>query len=193
EWCRINHLSDQRREQLEQILDLDPDHQDVRRILGYVKHLGRWMPHEDKMAEMGYIRYQGKWVTRQELELKQANARHRDEELAWIPKVRAKMVWLTGNDRQRAATGLAELQSIRDPHAVAALTKLMAQHQAEDIRLLFCSILGNIEGPVPVIPLVDRILRDGSFFVRREALKALTPARYPIALPHLIQALSSKS
>jgi len=193
EWCRLQGLADERKEQLEHLLDLDPDHPDARKVLGYVRHLGRWMTKEDEMAERGYFRYNGRWVTRQELELKQANAAQRDAELAWIPKVRLWVTWMSGNDRQRAATGLSELKKIQDPDAIVALDKHLSQHPNEDVRLLFVSILGQIEGPRAVPPLVERLLGDGSRFVRRDALLALSPDRYPLAVPGLIAALRHKS
>lgn len=193
EWCRVQGLGEERKDQLEQLLDLDTDHPEARKILGYVRHLGRWMTKEDEMAERGYLRYNGRWVTRQELELKQANAQQHESELAWIPKVRLWMGWLTGNDPQRAANGLTELKRIQDPDAIHALTKLLSQHPHEEVRLLFVGILGQIEGPRSVPPLVDRLLLDGSRFVRRDALQALSTARYPLAVPALIAGLRNKS
>jgi len=193
EWCRVQGLMEERKEQLELLLDLDPDHPEARKILGYVRHLGRWMTKEDEMAARGYLRYKGRWVTRQELELKQANSQQRDAELVWVPKIRLWLGWVTGNDPQRASTGLSELKKIQDPDAVAALTKFLSQHPQSQVRLLFVGILGQIEGAIPVRPLVDRLLLDGDQIVRRDALRALTPARYRLAIPGLIAALRHKS
>ncbi|WP_437226764.1 HEAT repeat domain-containing protein [Planctomicrobium sp. SH661] len=193
EWCRTQNLLDERKEQLEELLDIDPDHEAARKILGYVRHLGRWMTREDEMAERGYLRHNGRWVTRQELELKLANASQQEAELAWMPKVRVWLMWLTGNDAQRSANGLAELKKIEDPDAIAALNKHLGQHPQEDVRLLFVDIISKMEGPRSVPPLVDRILMDGSHFVRGAALRGLTPARHAAAVPALIAALRHKS
>jgi len=193
EWCRTQGLLDERKEQLERLLDLDPDHPEARKILGYVRHLGRWMTKEDEMADRGYLRYKGRWITREELELKTANAQQQEAELVWVPKVRLWLGWLTGNDPQRAANGLAELKKIEDPDAIAALVKFLSQHPREEVRLLFVGVLGQIRGPRVVPPLVDRLLLDGNQFVRRDALRALTPARYALAVPRLIAGLRHQS
>jgi len=193
EWCRQQGLKAEREEQLEEILDLDPDHPDARRILGYVNHLGRWLTREDEMAERGYFRYNGKWVTRQELELKEVNAAQQKAELAWIPKVRLWGTWLMGTDPQRSTNGLTELRKINDPDAIFALTKFLSQHSQEDVRLLYVEILGQISGPRSVPPLIDRILMDHSHFVRGAALRAISPERYSLAVPGLILALRHKS
>jgi FOG: HEAT repeat len=192
EWCRVHQLSEERREQLEMLLELDPDHEEARKVLGYVRHLGRWMTREDQMAERGYIRHNGKWVTRQELELKLANSAQQKAELEWMPRIRLWAQWLSSPDPQRAATGYGELQKVNDPDAIAALTKFLAQHAQEEARILYVNVLGQIDSPRSVPPLVDRILMDVSDVVRRAALAALTPARYPLAFPILVNALRHK-
>lgn len=192
EWCRLNQLSDERTEQLELLLEIDPDHEEARKVLGYVRHLGRWMTREDQMAERGYFRHNGRWVTRQELELKQANSAQRQAELDWMPRIRLWTQWVTGADPQRAATGYSELQKVSDPDAIAALAKFLSQHGQEEARLLYVRVLGQIDSPRAVPPLVDRILMDVSDVVRRAALAALTPSRHPLAFPILVNALKHK-
>jgi len=193
EWCRSQGLLEQREEQLEQVLTLDPDQPDARKTLGYVRHLGRWMTQADMMAERGYFRHQGRWVTRQELELLEDHAAQKTAEASWIPKVRTWVSWLTGPSSERQQTALQELQSIQDVNAIGALTRFMSEHKVPDVRFLYVKILAQIDGPRPVPGLVDRLLLDPLEGIRQEALKVLLSARGELALPYLIAALKHKS
>jgi hypothetical protein len=193
DWCRTQQLHEQRREQLERVLDLDPDHLEARKVLGYVNYLGRWMTQEDMMAERGYLRHDGRWVTRQELELIEANSSQRESERSWMPKVRLWLSWATGSDPQRQVSGIAELQRIRDPDAVGALTTFLSGHQNDNVRMLFVTVLGQIKGTRPVLPLVQRTLLDQELAIRNAAIQALGQERYSLALPGLIAGLKHQS
>jgi hypothetical protein len=193
DWCRVQQMPEQRREQLERVLDLDPDHADARRILGYVRHLGRWMTKDDQMAERGYLRHEGRWVTRQELELIEQHSAQHEAEQSWLARVRLWLTWTASPDPQKQGQGISEFQKVRDPVAVSALTQLLSNHGDANVRTLFVKTLGKIDGARPVGPLVDRLLLDADFHIRQDALLALSPARYGQALPLLIQALRHKS
>ncbi|HWL07930.1 MAG TPA: HEAT repeat domain-containing protein [Planctomicrobium sp.] len=193
EWCRINGLPDQREEELERVLDLDPDHPDVRKTLGYVRHLGRWMTKDEMMAERGYFRHKGRWVTQQELDLLEKNAAQKSAELAWNSKIRTWTGWLTGSSPDRQQTALNELQSIRDPDAVAAVTKFMASHQVPEVRLLSVKTLAQIPGLRPLPPLVERYLTDPHEAVRQSSLQVILKSHSAPAVPLLIAALKHKA
>ncbi|WP_437187709.1 HEAT repeat domain-containing protein [Planctomicrobium sp. SH668] len=193
EWCRTKDLKDQRHEQLEVILELDANHPDARRVLGYQLVHGRWMTKEDEMLERGYIRHKNKWVTRQELALIEANTAQQQEEAAWTPKVRQWTAWMTGSDPRKASTALKEFSQITDPDAIAALKRHLSQHQQDHLRMLFVTILGKMDGERTVVPLVERILTDESDQVRLAAMGALKPEAYPLALPLFTEALKSKA
>jgi hypothetical protein len=110
-----------------------------------------------------------------------------------MPKVRLWLSWATGSDPQRQMAGVTELQRIQDPDAVAALTTFLASHQNSNMRMLFVTVLAQIEGSRPVNPLVQRILLDGEEAIRKASLQALGKERYSLALPGLIGALRHKS
>ena len=62
-WCKENRLSNQYRKALEQVLHLNPNHEEARKELGYERHEGRWITHDEAMAIKGYIKYKGEWIT----------------------------------------------------------------------------------------------------------------------------------
>ena len=84
EFCRENHLTAQRTKHLERIIQLDPDHAEARRALGYSRVKGEWITVEEGMDAQGRKRYKGAWRLPQEIELME---RTRKEELGqkeWI-------------------------------------------------------------------------------------------------------------
>ncbi len=193
EWCRSEGLLDQRAEQLEQVLDLDPDHPEARKTLGFVRHLGRWMTQDDVMSERGYYRYQGRWVTRQQLEIIEKNAAQKSAESSWTPKIRTWVSWLTGNQAERQRIAVQELQSIRTGDAVPSLTQFMANHPVPDVRLLYVRILMQIDSPRALPPLVDQALMDVHEELRRVTMDHLIEKQADKALPFLINALKHRS
>lgn len=188
-WCREHLLRAQRAEQLELILELDPEHAEARRILGYTKQNGRWMTRDQLMASRGYVKHKGKYITRQELDLLEKTQAERDAEIAWYPKVRLWFAWLTGRDNRRRAEALEQFKTLSDPDAVPAMATVMEDHESESVRHLFVTVLGQLPGPKPVGPLVSRLLHDSSEKVREAAFHGIGGDQYEAALPALVKAL----
>lgn len=182
EWCRQNRLRNQRIEQLELLLLLDPDHAEAHRALGHVQDRGEWLTREEMMARRGYLLYQGRWVTQQELDLLEKSDAERAAEREWFTKVLAWVRWAAGANERQRQQGIAALKEIRDPAAVAALTAHMAEHESADVRTLFVQVLGQIPGPRSARPLAERSLFDPHALVRKAALDALRPDQYSAAI-----------
>lgn len=193
QWCRSRLLKDQRFEQLEMLLEIDPDHEEARRILGHVKHNGQWMTREQMMEERGYVRHKNKWITVQELALIEKNAEQREAELVWYPQIRVWLGWVTGRDEYRRGEGLREFHAIDDPDAIPALAKSMATHEQLAVRQLYVEILGNIDSPLAVEALLDRYLFDSSQAVWMTAFQSISESQQQTAVPMLISALTNGS
>ncbi len=193
EWCKENYLKEQRIEQLEAVVDLEPDHEKARRALGHTRQNGQWMTRDEWMASRGYIKHKGKYVTQQELDLLEKSAAERQSELEWFPKVRLWFGWASGNNADRVSDGLARLRSINDADAVPALAGVLGKHADGDVRLLYVQILGGMHGDKPVRPLVDRSLFDDSDAVREAALEGIKPEQYEHALDYYVPELAHDS
>lgn len=193
EWAKEQRLQSQREEQLELLLDLDPDHADARRILGHVLHNGQWMSRDEWMTARGYVRHDGKWITQQERDLLLKSDAERAAETAWYPKVRQWSGWITGRNTQRSAEGLTQLRGITDPDAVPALVNFMGDDDNDNVRVLCMELLGQLPGDKPVEHLVDRSLRDDNEDVRDAALRGLASEQYLLALHHYVPELRNDS
>ena len=127
DWCSSRQLKSQRVEQLELLLELDPENEVIHRTLGHIRHNGEWMSREEAMAKQGYVLHKGKYITHLELELLEQTGAERAAEQVWYPKVKQWTGWLGGRDPRRIAEGLQNLRAIDDPDAVAALWNYLGQ------------------------------------------------------------------
>src|SRR5690606_35805913 len=69
DWCRQQKLVIEYREELNKVLELDPNHERAHLALGHKKHADGWSSREDVMASRGLIWYGGKYYTQQHIEL----------------------------------------------------------------------------------------------------------------------------
>lgn len=193
EWCKANGLREAREEQLSLLLNIDPDHEDARRILGHVRHNGQWLTRDEWMTSRGYVRHNGKYVTQQERDLLLKSEEERAAETAWYPKVRQWFNWATGRNAQRAADGRAQLAGLTDPDAAPAVVNFLGGHRDAEVRLLCVRLLGQMAGPKPVEPLVAKSLYDSSHDVRMAARGAIRADQYPLAMEFYVPELKSDS
>lgn len=193
EWCRVNRLTAQRQEQLELLVELEPDHADARRILGHERHNGRWLTREEWMHERGYVRHEGAWVTRQELDLILKSDAERAAETEWYPQVRLWFTWASGRNEQRRLEGMSNLEGITDPDAVPALVNFLGDHQNDSVRLMCVRVLGRMDGPKPVAPLIHRALYDDDEDVRDQARAGVQSPQFELALNYYVPELQNDS
>ncbi|WP_339729404.1 hypothetical protein [uncultured Gimesia sp.] len=193
DWSLKNHLNSQRLEQLEKVIQLDPEHTKARAALGYTKRDGEWMTRDEAMRKNGYIKYKGRYVSSAELELLEKNQADLEAERKWIKKVKLWLIWINGNDLLQQQEGIKNFQAIHDPHAVAALARLMGKHQHIAIRSLLITTLDQIPGDQPLRPLSELVLTDPIQIIRNAALEVLTKRDATRAIAYFIEGLKNKS
>lgn len=188
QWCKERSLTKRRKAHLAQVLRLDPDHDEARRLLGYTYVEGRWMTPEQRRLARGYVRYRGRWRLPQEVELLQS--RERDKEIAghWYRNVKLWHGWIH-NDPERRGTGIDKLRAVSAPAALPALNRFLAADPTAEVRLLFVDIVAGIPGPAAVKALVARSLADASRDVRWAAVERLLERKADDAVPLYVRAL----
>ncbi|MEX2286727.1 MAG: HEAT repeat domain-containing protein [Planctomycetaceae bacterium] len=190
EWCRENQLTTQRRTHLLNVVRLEPDHERARKLLGHVRHDGRWTSTEELKLQQGYVKYGSQYVTVQERELLERNKAMRDAEKQWHKKIRLWYTWANGRNPERQKTGLSQLQAIREPDAIPGLAHFLGNNSDAAYRGLFVRILADIPGDGAVGSLVALSLHDEDAEIRSAAFDAIAPARHPSAVPFYIAELS---
>lgn len=162
DWCTSKQLRAQREEQLELLLELQPDNEQIHRTLGHVIYEGQWMSRDDAMTRQGYVKHKGKWITLLEMELLGKTEAERTAEQVWYPKVKQWTTWIGGRDARRVHEGLTQLRAIQDPDAVAALWNYLGQNPNADYRRLFVEVAGQVKGIKPVRRLSQCLLYESN-------------------------------
>ena len=162
DWCASKQMRAQREEQLELLLELQPDNEQIHRVLGHVQYEGQWMSRDDAMTKQGFVKHKGKWITLLEMELLGKTEAERAAEQVWYPKVKQWVTWISGRDARRVHEGVTQLRAIRDPDAVSALWNYLGQNPNADYRRLFVEVAGEAKGLKPVRRLSQCLLNESN-------------------------------
>lgn len=191
EWCTANGLRDRRQVHLQRMLKFDPEHAEARRLLGYRHVDGRWLTQDEIMAARGLVKFRGQYRRPQDIELLAQKNQDSEVEKSWYKKVRVWHGWTKDARRDRQSDGVDNLKSIRDPNAIAALTRTFAGDRNDESRLLYVKILTGINEDRSLRALVNLSLFDDSSDVRDAAMQGVKKLDAAKALPVYVQALQS--
>ncbi len=189
EWCRERGLADRRTEHLRRIVELDPNHTQARRALGYSQVQGEWKTQEEYMLEQGYRRYRGRWMTTQQIELLEKQRTQEVAEKEWAQKIRRWREWL-GTDRD--TEGRQNILAVTDPLATAALKRLIEEDRVYQARLLYVDALEGIGTPAARAVLAERSIVDPHVEVRERCLDRLEESGDHSVVEFFVHKLHSK-
>lgn len=189
EWCREKRLSGPREAHLKRILELNPDHEQARRALGYSQVGGQWMTQEQAMIKQGFRRYKGSWKLTQEIELLERDRKSELAEKEWAKKVSTWRDWL-GTDKGQVAR--ESLLAIDDPQAIKALAQALREDRRDQARLYFVEALAHIGTPEAMDVLAVRALEDPVEEVCLTCLDRLKEKKNPRAVNYFINKLKDK-
>jgi len=186
EWCREHGLDRQRRQHLERLLELAPDHLAARRALGYSQVRGRWRTQEEVMEEQGYVLYRGRWRLPQQVELMETQRRRELEERQWY---RQLCHWRHDLTTERREQAVAAILAVRDPCAVPGITVLLRREETRPMKMLWVNTLARIQSPQALRVLVDVVLEDLDLEVAHGCLDLLVPIRSPLVQRWFLESL----
>lgn len=189
EWCQENHLASEREKHLERVIELDPEHAEARRLLGYSKRQGRWVTQEQFNEQRGLRRYKGAWRTQQEIESMERNRQIELAEKQWFAKLKLWRDWLEDDRAEKAAENIGEID---DPNAVRALTHYFEKEPHDEIRILYIKALARIKSPAALEFLTRVSLKDENEEVRLTAIDYLVLDKRPEVIKIYTAALRSK-
>lgn len=143
EWCRVRKLDVERNAALERILDLDPNHTQARKALGYLYINGEWTTTAAVREREGYVFYRGRWRTPQEVEILEAKSKRELAEKEWSVKLAR---WRADIDvPNKSKFAYQAITSIKDPLAITPLTNLWRREPQRPMKLIYCGVLLNME------------------------------------------------
>ena len=189
EWCRERHLNVQRQAHLRRIIELDPDHADARRALGYSQVDGQWATRDEVMTRRGYVRYKGQWKLPQEIELLEEKRELHEAQKEWFIKLKRWRGWL---DSDRVVEGRANILSIDDPDAAKALIVGLREEPLQQVRKLYISVLAKLGTSDAVRALAIATIVDPVEEVRLTCLDHLEKQRRPEVTAYFVGKLKDK-
>jgi hypothetical protein len=141
-WCYDQQLSDQAKMHWQQVLELDADHAEARKMLGYYKTTtGGWESPRDKLANKGYIQHQGRWKTPYEIEVENFLENQKNEEIEWKKTIPSLYRRLPNPQAE------AELLSIRHPAAFVPIRDILLKEANPQRRIMLLRLLVQMPDP----------------------------------------------
>ena len=155
---------------LRRVIELDPQHVEARRALGYAQIDGQWTTPDELMLQRGYKKYKGQWKLPQEIEVLENKRKQVAAEQKWCQDVKRWRGWL-GSDRDQQARD--NIRGITDPVAVKALTIGLRDETDANARVLFIEDLAKIDVSEAAMALAIASISDDLDEVRLTCLDHL--------------------
>ena len=191
QWCKEAGLTANRTHHLQEIIKLDPDHEEARTALGYSLHGSRWMTQEEFLRSQGYVRTPNGWKLRQEVELGMLERQRELGEKEWRRKLK---IWFDQLDSpRRSSEALANIQAIRDPLAAPALAEVLANAKApRQVRLMCLEVLSKLPPGIAEMTLINLAANEPDENLRDRCLDELKRAQSKTAIAKFTRDLQSK-
>ena len=156
EWCREHALSAAVREpHLRRVIELDPNHVQARRALGYVPIDGQWTRPKDLMESRGLKPYHGQYLTPQEIELRRTQTPDGSRRGRVDEKAEDSGASRIGGSRDQQVRD--SIRAIHEPAATKALGLALRDDTDVGVRLLVADTLSR--SILPRRPRPWRMLR----------------------------------
>jgi hypothetical protein len=173
EWCRERKLRRLAQKHLTRILELEPNHEPARALLGFRRNDGQWMTRDEVMESRGMVMYDGKYVTRQHVELLERQKQTKVSQADWANHLKRLRDRLTGRRQDRWAEAHAEIQSIQDPAAAEAVVGMLRREEDPELKRLWLEVASRLDHSAAVDALVHFSLTDPDPEFRHQSLEYL--------------------
>jgi hypothetical protein len=172
QWCAKHNLAERARAHLTAVLEIDPNHAEARRLLGYRQVDGVWLSDH---------------------EIREAGARAQEVAAAlreWKPKIEEIRQQLEQGTQRQRQVATERLRAIDDPAAIPALELVLAAH-SEETASLVVEVLGKIDAPESSVALARQAVFSGWEQVRGAAVEALRTRDPAEFVPGLLSAITT--
>lgn len=180
-WCARNHLDEQQHAHLLNVVQIDPDHDQARKLLDHVLHHGNWVPREEMMRDNGYVKYKNRYITLQEMTIIEQSAQAEELNQEWVERIKRWRAELYSRSPAKSRSAWEALKQLQDPASVPALVNLFQNHDDRSARLLMVEILAAIDSPAAAEGLASQAIFDSEPDIRLAALEAIPESYFPDA------------
>jgi hypothetical protein len=172
EWCAEQKLPLRTRAHLNQVIELDPDHELARRLLGFQRIDGQWLDADQIEGMRTESVRLGAALTK------------------WQPKLADLLSELASKQLSRRDRAREELGKIDDPDAVPAIELILARH-SEEIAALAVELLNRIDTVEAVEAITRLAIYSPWESVQQAAVEQLKPRDPAAYAPMLLGVLEA--
>lgn len=191
QWCSQNKLSDLASFHAQQVLQIEPNHEEARRALGFRHIEGRWVQPDDLMRERGFVRHEGKWRLPQDIELEQAREKAELAEKEWRRKLKSWRTVIGRGRKEKEEQALEGFRTLSDPAAAVPLAELVEEEKDLELCRVYIDALGRLSSGAATKTLIHLAINHREQVVRDAALEPLARTSPKAATQIFRQALSS--
>lgn len=172
-WCRDHGLGDQLRQHLERVIDLEPNHEQARTLLGYQKIDGAWKTRDDLLAARGLIRFDGDFRTQQEIAIIERQHLAEEADRQWRRTLVQWRKQIDSTDPEMSRAAVESLTSLKAPAASKQLIRLLLDEKQHGIKLLLIRTAGEMDTRATVQTLARLALEDNDPEIRASCLEQI--------------------
>lgn len=173
QWCRDNGLGNELRTHLARVLELDPEHEEARRLLGYQHINGQWVTRGELLASRGLIRHGGDYRTRQEVALVERKEQAEETARQWKKRLRGWRNDLAKGNNEVARAAAEAFANLKNPEASGALAELLSDEPNIRVKVLLIDAAGRVNTSVTLQALVRIALNEPNLEARAASLERL--------------------
>ncbi|MEO1497491.1 MAG: HEAT repeat domain-containing protein [Planctomycetota bacterium] len=192
-WCRDNGLGDAMRRHLSRVLELDPNHEASRTLLGYQRVGDAWLNREERLAARGLVRHEGEYRTQQEIELLDRKSAVDARVREWKRRLEKLREQLGDPDREQSRAAAEVLLTLGDALAAEPLAEWLGEETDRRVRQLLIEATGALPGGATLGVLVGLALEDDDPEARALAIEQLATSRAEGLATPFVAALASKN
>ncbi|MEC9093059.1 MAG: hypothetical protein VX438_10165 [Planctomycetota bacterium] len=198
EWCLEKKLRIQRSKHLRKVIQLEPNHESARRLLGYTRHLrtGKWVLRDEYYQSIGYV---GSGTTMRlpaGLLVESEQKKHREALNQWKTQVPRLITFLKNPRKSEQAR--ADLQAIDDLKAIEVLVDTYQKLGQRSVSTAFDrdlrSLVMNVIAKFDILSAKSFLLNVGLFerddVLQDEALQILKAKHAVWATEYLVARLN---
>lgn len=129
-WCEEQKLKPETDTHARIVIQLDPEHELARRVLGHQRIRDRWEDPEEAKRAQGYVKVDGRWVDPDISEIEKLTQEYRNKQVTWKKELNVLFKQATGSGRNRDEAA-RKILAIRDAEAVESLVERLTQTKPE--------------------------------------------------------------
>lgn len=178
-WCQQNGFADEYTAHLKRVLELEPDHAEARKRLGFQNVNGEWKTRDQILESKGFVKHRGRYVLPQEKAELENRAERAKAEREFYQRIKGLRHRLHDDDPTRRQSAMRELERMDDAAAIKPVFELLWKRGDATERPLAVQTLARIDDAESTTRLLTIALEDDDSAIRAAAAESLVSRKSP--------------